>query len=173
MKIQFQFQCDSVSDSYGPWLPCPDLWLSPGLPLSRAACCDPLMATAGTAICGLIVLVMDSCLRDGLTWKWVHSNGDVRQFLLDNLFRPQLFLSASQWLSPLGPDSDRPPLTHKSEGFVKLSTRHREWLTQSRWWIIEHTHYTHFKCKARRSDTVRWNYNGTSLVPLVSTLSQT
>lgn len=94
-----------------------------------------------TAICKPIVLVMDSRLRDGLAWKWVHSHGDVHRFLLDNLFRSQLFLSASQWLSPREPDSDRPPLTHESEGFVKLNTRHREWLTQSRWWITESNHF--------------------------------
>lgn len=58
-----KFQYCSVSISYIPQLSCPDLWLSLGLPLSRAACCDPLLLTA---MCGRNSHLQDHCTGNGL-----------------------------------------------------------------------------------------------------------
>lgn len=64
-----------VSISYNPQLSWPDLWLSPGLPLSRAACCDPVMPTA---LCGRNSHLQAHCGDNGLPpSEWTHMEMDV------------------------------------------------------------------------------------------------
>lgn len=142
-----KFQCDPVSGSYNPRLPCPDLRLSPGLPPSRAACCDPLMPTALCsrtghlqAHCALCTPALEMCS---------HGNGCIlmeTRRVPPMAPHPGVYWITFSGLNPSSlhvngflPESSTvivPPLTQESEGCVKHNIQDTEKGWQSRWWII-------------------------------------
>lgn len=127
--------------SYSHWLACPDLCFSPGLLWSS------LPAVMLTALSSGISHLQVHCADNGLLpWRWTHM--EIGAFSWRRAgFPPWPQQTGFYWITFSGPDSSSlhangflpesltvilPPLTHDCEGFVKLYTRHREWLTQSR-----------------------------------------
>lgn len=157
--------------------PVPPPTASPGAGLPAVTLHYQQPSVAEAAICRPFVLVMDSHPGDGLAWQWLHSHGDVpvsppvgltHRFLLDNLFRSRLILSASQWLPLWDPDSDSPSPDMWDWGICQA-----QYMTGRGADSIKMMDYPQKlqKCEATKSETKRWDCNSICLAVSISSLS--